>query len=853
MYETIRNQPATVSARKGLTHIDLSAPSPNAIPPTPTGHGGPSRHGAKDNQKQGTAVSPMRGFSKPDHAIEELRNYLVLMDEYSLHNFLIYDGRTLKETPEYQSFQRAYQYKWGAITSIIFQLEEFLTQNEVKLAIINGPKVYELAKLNLPVLQRGDLQACIANFDQVEASLDSTTEVSKKQMLKIVVKIQALVRMFLSIRRFKRKKLEIKSATIIQSIARRMLQRLQYYVVLNQRLLFHEEQWQIQRQRLREWWVRHSSATPEGSSVDRSRLIISLPSISTLQYLRLEMENFGTLQNVSINQIYMMADPSVEYLYASPFGMSHYQLTYHEKLLALMGISTLPKRFVPVFPEMAEKLSTHLSLSHHLWSSRVALRKLRFHARRSKMAIIVPRSLGWAEKRIANYLNIPFLGPDPTVAETISSRSFLKSFFMESSVNIPIGAHDIFTVEDLMVALTRLIASNLSVIRWIIRLNYDDNHESCVVFEAERMPLILSLRAEQNDLMGEQENMSAWFSRPMQLSVRRRILASLKKEFLQRIRLCRRDIYGSWDVYAKYMRNYGAVVEAEPIETLGHISIVCFIAPTGEVSIVGGAQRYLDECQQTQFYSFPQTLLPEAALQSLSHALCQRLFQQYDVIGYLVLHGTVHWDGLALQPRLWMTDVTFGCSPLQGAMGNASVLLSPPLTAPNQMPLSLAPPLPPGIVHFCGTYHLHIPDFYSLQLDRQFVYIPLATHNPLRSTHDDIFFKLCRMRGIAYDQENKVGTLFFLPDAVITGSISILCIARTRIKAVELASHTLGFVQRNYGMDKEAADSKRYDNLSKILVHLRKVIRLDGNTLATSTIATNMTNTVNPGQSSTQR
>lgn len=146
-----------------------------------------------------------------------------------------------------------------------------------------------------------------------------------------------------------------------------------------------------------------------------------------------------------------------------------------------------------------------------------------------------------------------------------------------------------------------------------------------------------------------------------------------------------------------------------------------------------------------------------------------------------------------------------------------------------------------------------IPDIYSLQLDRQFVYIPLATHNPLRSTHDDIFFKLCRMRGIAYDQENKVGTLFFLPDTVITGSISILCIARTRIKAVELASHTLGFVQRNYGMDKEAADSKRYDNLSKILVHLRKVIRLDGNTLATSTIATNMTNTVNPGQSSTQR
>lgn len=724
-YDNVRNSgtltPATVTARKGMTQLELSVPGLHSIPPTPNGQRRSDPSAAFGIG--GTSVGPQNppppkanpNAPKTDSAIEELRNYLVLMDKYSLHNFLIYDGRTLKETPEFQSFQRAFQYKWGAITSIIFQLEEFLTQNEVKLAIINGPQVYELAKLNLPVLKKEDLQACIANYDQVEASLESTTDVTRKQMMKFVTRIQSLVRMFLAVRRFKRKKLEIKSAIVMQSGVRLFLQRVRYHVLLSKKILSQEEEWAQQRVKLREWWTRQQQMQPMESSAmgmstasfngstgsvysDRSRVIVMIPSMSTQQYLRLEYESFGTFQNVSINQLYMLADPSVELVYASPFALSHYQLAYHEKFMALESISTLPKRFVPIFPEMVEKLPNHLSLAQMLWSSSSAMKKIRFHTRRAKQAMIVPRSLGWAEKRIATYLNIPLLGPDPVVAETISSRSFLKTFFMESSVNIPIGAHDIYSVEDLMVALTRLIASNLAVVRWVIRLNYDENQESCIIFDAEKLNLIVSLRAEQNELMGENENLSAWYARPIQLSVRRRLLNALKKEFLQKIRLCRKDIYGSWDIYTKYMRNYGAVVEAEPIEAIGYITICCFISPVGDLQIVGSAQRYLDENNQPQYYTFPQTLLPEPAVRGLCQSLCGRLYQQYDVIGYVSLCGSIFWDGLEQQPRLWMTDIQFGCSPLFGAIGNAAVLLQPHLTAANHMPLSLCPTAPTGTV-----------------------------------------------------------------------------------------------------------------------------------------------------------
>ena len=55
-----------------------------------------------------------------DGTLEELRNYIVLMDQYSLYNFLIYEGRTLRDTPEFESFRRAYQFNWGAISSNVY-------------------------------------------------------------------------------------------------------------------------------------------------------------------------------------------------------------------------------------------------------------------------------------------------------------------------------------------------------------------------------------------------------------------------------------------------------------------------------------------------------------------------------------------------------------------------------------------------------------------------------------------------------------------------------------------------------------------------------------------------------------
>eukprot|EP01037_Dinobryon_pediforme_P045863 gene45863-58723_t len=135
------------------------------------------------------------------------------------------------------------------------------------------------------------------------------------------------------------------------------------------------------------------------------------------------------------------------------------------------------------------------------------------------MPIIVPTTVSWIEKRIAYALNVPVLSADPAVSESLSSRSFAKKVFEEAEVNVPIGAHDIFNVDDLVLALSKLMAANIAIRRWILKLNYDHNQESCAIFDADKLNIVNVLRKEQSDM-----DSNGWFSRQVQLNVRKRLL-----------------------------------------------------------------------------------------------------------------------------------------------------------------------------------------------------------------------------------------------------------------------------------------------------------------------------------------
>ncbi|KAG6972422.1 hypothetical protein JG687_00001463 [Phytophthora cactorum] len=97
--------------------------------------------------------------------VDKIRGYNELLDAYSLHQFLIHKGRTMRDIPEFVSFRRVAQELWGSVEEALRALETLLTQYFVPLAYVDGQRLLALADqrlamaLDLPILGAPPAQA----------------------------------------------------------------------------------------------------------------------------------------------------------------------------------------------------------------------------------------------------------------------------------------------------------------------------------------------------------------------------------------------------------------------------------------------------------------------------------------------------------------------------------------------------------------------------------------------------------------------------------------------------------------------------------------------------------------------
>ena len=54
--------------------------------------------------------------------VPSARPFDVLMDTFSLHEFMIRVGRAVTETPEYESYHRSYEPLWDVISVLVLQV-----------------------------------------------------------------------------------------------------------------------------------------------------------------------------------------------------------------------------------------------------------------------------------------------------------------------------------------------------------------------------------------------------------------------------------------------------------------------------------------------------------------------------------------------------------------------------------------------------------------------------------------------------------------------------------------------------------------------------------------------------------
>ena len=281
----------------------------------------------------------------------------------------------------------------------------------------------------------------------------------------------------------------------------------------------------------------------------------------------------------------------------------------------------------------------------------------------------------------------------------------------------------------------------------------------------------------------------------------------------------------------------------------------------------------VDDRYQSQAYIGPQSRVPKAALRGATRAIAEHLHRAWGVVGYVTVEYQAYWDTLDDTPKVNAMGVQFGLTPVFGGLGSAAVASGAvagtgagagvgssgavgPATGYDYSTGmggdgggggggGPAAPLPPSL----------IPRDDSQSLGgKYFVHIPYAYHQPLMSSRDDAFLKFCRMKGITFDPEAHIGTLFFHVDSVVSGALSALSLGSTRRRAVETAIQAMTFVMDQYGRDRdvrEATERPTWDSLSTILHNMKTLYKRDYKKTTTITTTSNgPTGTKSGGKSS---
>lgn len=577
--------------------------------------------------------------------VNKIRGYLDLLDEYSLHHFVIWHGKVIRDTPEFTSLARTHRACWSSINRCVSILEEIMTVNDVPLAVIDGKQLGELARFDLERVDEADLCSVIANLEQIRPLLRHTRLVpngpSAAQLA--VVTIQAAARRFLKRSGFLLLKSRRDCAIKLQCLVRRRRSRRLVAALLLDRRRQAQLRWQELQEELRGKWESWRKS---------ERVLILLPSAAA--------DEHG--QNVQISRMHWLVDPNVHVVLVLPSQPDGVVLEYHRKVLETAGTCDARGRVTVVIPENVDLFHSRLPLASMLLYSPGCIKRI-IQIIKGRPAMIIPGDISWHCKRLAVAVGAPLLSADPSVVLLLQTQSGQKRVFAAADVSAPIGAHDVYDEEDLMVALTKLIACNLHVQRWHIKTDVCRGNRGLAVLDTSSLACMPGLKREKAQLERANGRPSGvWHHPDVQLLARARLLKTLRRCLHRVLSICNTGAYPTWTFFLGHLARVGGVIEAEaPEKKRSHPSCGVFISPTGEIACLSETEMLFDACYQHVGCAHPQECVSSHALRGASVAVSRELWAR-GVVGYASIHFVVFWDSQVEAPRLWATGLELGLS-----------------------------------------------------------------------------------------------------------------------------------------------------------------------------------------------
>ena len=363
--------------------------------------------------------------------------------------------------------------------------------------------------------------------------------------------------------------------------------------------------------------------------------------------------------------------------------------------------------------------------------------------------------------------------PDLQVSNLYSTRGGAKRAFISADVSVPVGAHDIYDEEDFVIALTKLIASNLDVGRWMFRIDADYNNVGCAYFDVSHLRCVRDLRKEREQLyLIHKGDVTVWHHPDVQLLARAKVLKDLRGALHQRGVCCGKEVFLTFKQFLAHFMRVGGVIEAEPVGVVGRPSVNMMITPHGEVRVQSCVDLLVDDESTVIGSSYPMKSVPLKALEGAGLAVSRELAER-GMIGYYSINfvayrvrgedgqkGGLRMVGMAIEPQLTVAASTYKF-----------------------------------VKYVCGEAALG----RGVKLSRSYGAIDSMYNPSLGSVQYGSFFKLCRMQAVSFDLESLSGLMFLLFDTLSAGVLGMVAVGGTVAEGLERLSGGFSFIKQNVG------------------------------------------------------
>uniref|UniRef100_A0A1I8J0H5 IQ motif containing H n=2 Tax=Macrostomum lignano TaxID=282301 RepID=A0A1I8J0H5_9PLAT len=725
-------------------------------------------------------------------------------DAPGISRFTIQNGHVRKDASDFQAFQRRCKQLEGIesdlVDRLVEQLERLMQRFTIPMAQVNGELLCDLAELTEPNSTSTDdseLIDCLINRTDVLKLMRRPGRqfVGPGGTERASVVIQKRWRGFLARRDYAKRRRRNQAAKAIADQWKLYTRRLEIRAHLKRTRQMHLDGYKRRFASLQDHWDKWCG---------KRRVVIHLPSLGYPEKIREGFLNFSRAQNTQMARLCDIRDPNVDVILLSAVAIDDEMTQYYGRLLSGLNgdgqkqQQPVSNRYKIVVPEAAKVFADRsMSLATLLNYSPRALKRIR-NLIQGRPAVIIPGYPCQDDLAVADKLDVPILCPEPQVAQLYGTKSGARRIFRAAKVSAPPGDFDIYSLTQLLESLAQLITSNLTVTRWLLKLDSQFDGRGIGFMDVDKLPCYRWALRERRRY-GEKWD-KKWAQEKVLLRVQEELPELLGSSAT---RVACPEAYPTWQAFQQEFLSQGGVIEAcPPAESVTRLTVDLCIEPSGSVRLLSSGDQLVSA--QHPFsclgISAPQCSVPPAQLNDLCRQVGDAC-RERRIYGHASVDFVTFEDSETNRQELWATDLSLHYSDT-AALSQLFYMATKGRFDPQQHEV---------FVEKSKTANKsRAPIGRRQRRDRGRRYATMSSrlnHSNLSKLQFAAFFKACRAHGIEFDVNTRTGSLFCLVDPFNRDSVGMATISADLLTSLETFARNLSVIDQEVSTPTDLGDS----------------------------------------------